>query len=101
MVEVSNESRSSLDSDVFENEKKEFFESDYNLESSAWLYGICLFIVLSFFIPAIYVFVSQKVYTQEKNYVWVFVFLTAQLLSIFVVNPLVCFFIAMYVYKVR
>jgi len=54
--------------------KKEFFESDYNLENSAWLYGILLFVVAAFLGPALYIFIAQKVFSTEFNYIWVSVY---------------------------
>jgi hypothetical protein len=69
-----NDSISSIDSEVFEKEKKEFFESDFNMEAAAWMYGILAILVLSFLVPAIYVFVKHKVYALQKNYIWVLTF---------------------------
>lgn len=96
-----NNSVSSLDSQVFDKERKEFYEADFNIESSAWLYGIIALVILGFLAPAIYVFVAQKVFTEEVNYIWVSVYFGGQILSVLFVNPLVCYIIAVYVAKVR
>ena len=95
------ESVSSLNSDVFQNEKKEFFESDYNLETSLWLYGICLGVVSLLLAPSIYMFIAYKIYAQEGNYLWVIVFFAGQFISLFIVNPLTCVVIARHIVHVR
>lgn len=59
---------------MFDQEKKEFYEADYNLEASAWLYGIIALTVVAFFAPAVYLFVDKKIFTEEFNIIWVSVF---------------------------
>jgi hypothetical protein len=70
-------SDSSIDEEVFEKEKKEFYECDYNLETSLWLYGILIFTVLVFLAPSIYIFIEDKIFATELNYIWVCVYFTA------------------------
>ena len=86
---------------MFEKEKKEFYESDFNLEAAAWLYGILGFLVLSFLIPAVYVFVKHKVYTSKSNFIWVATFFSGQLISFAIVNPLIILFVALHIVRVR
>lgn len=65
------------------------------------MYGILLFIILGCLAPAIYIFVAQKVFTLQLNYIWVVVYFSAQIFAIFFVNPLICYVIAVHVIKVR
>ena len=95
------ESISSIDSEVFEKEKKEFFESDFNLEAAAWLYGILGFLVLSFLVPAIYVFVKHKVYALKSNFIWVATFFCGQFISFAIVDPIIILFVALHISRVR
>ena len=52
------QSNSSLDSEVFEKERKQFFESYFNLETAAWLYGILLLSTAFILTPSVYFFVT-------------------------------------------
>ena len=91
------ESSSSLDSNVFVNERKAFIEEDFNIEAAAALYGILLGVVILFLAPTIYIFVSQQIYNKELNYIWVSAYFFSQFLGFFVLDPLVILLIANYV----
>lgn len=91
------ESASSLDSNVFVNERKEFKEVEFNIEAAATLYGILFGVVVLFLGPTIYLFVSYEIYNKELNYIWVAAYAVAQFLGFFVVDPLVILMIANYV----
>ena len=90
-------SASSLDSEVFANERKEFLEAEFNLEAAAALYGILAGVVLLFLIPTIYIFVSQEIYNKELKYIWVAVYFISQFLGFCIVDPLVILLIAKYI----
>ena len=46
-------------------------------------------------------FVRQEVFTEQFNYVWVTVYFSGQFLAMFIVNPTVCYVVAVYVARVR
>ena len=64
-------SDSSIDSNVFVNEKKSFIEEEFNWEAAFALYGILAGVVLVFLGPTLYIFISQDIYFKEMNYIWV------------------------------
>ena len=56
---------------MFVNEKKSFIEEEFNYEAAIALYGILSGVVLVFLVPTLYIFITEDIYYQEVNYIWV------------------------------
>lgn len=88
-----NDTQSSIDTNLFLDEKKELIEFS-NFTNRLFVGFIAFALNLGIIVAVIALFIKEGYYNQDNNYVWVVSFFGSQLIGLFLYAPLALFFLA-------